>query len=374
VDAITELWDRVNLYKTLKQADKYTELCGKIGVITRWNGERTVMDILTPDKCVVEEDPDYPTQITRLAYTIGQTDNPHLAQQVNLYRVWTVTETYISEVNESGVELSVSDMQVNPYGRIPVAWFEIDSPLDTFWLDQGNPFVELNRRINLQLTNLDIAIDFQSFSTMVTEGMDSSSSIPIGVTRRLNIPRDGTDPSTSAGKAYYITPDAKLLEVWQIIRESIIWFAGTMGISSESISNGSDFSSGFQLKLSKQGVIDRNKDKQDLYRESVRDLCQLVLDTETIYGVNSYPADTQINIDFADIAVAVDPLEQEQIRAMKMSNGTMDSVMALLEDNPDLTEEEAEAIIAKIRTRRQPTMQGYQDNLAQGMGVDESNE
>ena len=125
-----------------------------------------------------------------------------------------------------------------------------------------------------------------------------------------------------------------------------------MGISSESITSGSNFTSGFQLKLSKQGVIDHNKDKQDLYREPIRLLCRLIMDTETLFGTTNYPPNAKINIDYADIAVEVDPLEQEQIRAMKMSNGTMDRVMALMEDNPDMQEQDAIEQLSKMDARK----------------------
>jgi len=352
-EKLMQVLDACNIYKTLKQIDKYTELTGKVAVIPRWNKNRktVVLDICTPDKCYVMQDPTYPTEITEFGYTIGVTDNVNLAEPMNIYAVWTAENYKEAEINNAGQVMKVLRLEPNPYKRIPAAWFEINQALDSFWLDAGNPFVELNRRINLQLTNLDIAMDYQSFSTMVTSGMNETSVIPIGVTRRINVPIDQTTGEV-IGDVKYITPAAQLETVWKIIQESIIWFAGIMGISVESISQGSNFSSGFQLKLSKMGVIDHNNDKQDLYRESVRDLVQLVMDTVSIYGDVKFPADANINIDFKDITVETDPLETEQIHAAKMANGTMDAVMALMEDNPDLTEEEAKAKIAEIQARK----------------------
>lgn len=369
--AFTDLMDKTNIYKSLKQLDKYTELTAKVGALPRWNGSKVIIDIITPDKCYIYQDPDYPTEAIEVGYTIGQTADPNKAEQVNIYRVWTADTVEEWEINNNGLKLGAAlKSEPNPYRRIPIAWFEIDQPLDSFWLDQGNPYVALNRRINLQLTNLDIAIDFQSFSTMVTLGLSDISVIPVGVTRRINIPAQQTSGEVQ-GDVKYVTPDAKLETVWKIIQESIQWFAGIMGISTESISEGSNFSSGFQLKLSKQGVIDRNTDKQDLYREAVRELCQLVMDTETLYGTLAFPTEASINIDFADIAVEVDPLQQEQIRAMKISNGTLDAVGCLMEDNPDLTEEEAIARIAEIKARRQQTLPPQAPSINNALGLNE---
>lgn len=352
-DAFVLLLDSSKFYKTLKQVDKYTELTGKVAVIPRYNAKRkqVCLDICTPDKCFVRNSANAPTEASEFGYTIGQTEDPHLTEQMNIYAVWTDELYREVEINRDGVETKEILSKVNPYKRIPVAWFEINQPLDSFWLDAGNPLIALNRRINMQITNLDIGIDFQSFSTMVTTGLDEEKSIPVGVTRRINIPHDQTTGKVE-GDAKYITPTAQLLEVWQIIQEGIRWFAGIMGISVDSISQGSNFTSGFQLKLSKAGVQDRNNDKQDMYREPIRELCQLVMDCETIYGSTNFPPDASINVDFADIQIEVDPLVSEQVKAAKIANGTLDAVGCLMLDNPDLTVEEAEKQIAQIEERK----------------------
>jgi hypothetical protein len=368
--AFIQALDNADFYKKLKSIDKYTELTGKVGAIPRWNGSKVIIDIITPDKCYVIADDVFPTEPREVGYTIGQTQNHAQAKPVNIYAVWTADEYREESRNDQGSVLEVFLTAPNLYNRIPIVWFEIDLPLDTFWLDQGNPFVELNRRINLQLTNLDIAIDFQSFSTLVTKGLPDIAVIPVGVTRRLNLPSNSMGEITS--DAAYITPDAKLETVWKIIQESIKWFAGAMGISAESIDQGSNFSSGFQLILSKQGVIDRNVDKQDLYREPTRDLAQLIMDTNTIYGSVNFPTDAIINVDFADITVMKDPLEQEAIIAAKMSNGTLDPVGALMLDNPDLTKEDAIAEIAEMQARKQTTLIPKAPSVLGALGLDES--
>ncbi len=366
--ATAELLDSVRLFRVLKNTDRMTELLGKVGVAVRWDGERIRLDILTPDRVVVWQRDDDPTQAEMVGYTIGTNDDPRVANRADLYQIWDAGRTYKATINYEGKILSESDEQPNPYGRIPIVWFALDEPLDAFWLDAGNPFVELNRRINLQLTNLDIGIDYQSFSTLVTQNMNNTDVIPVGVTRVIHTFTDNT--TGERGDAKYITPSAQLEAVWKIIQESITWFAGVMGVSAESMTSGSNFSSGFQLKLSKQGVIDHNENKHDLYRETLRDLVTLILETANLYGLGNYPAQAPVSIDFADITVESSPLEREQIRALKIANGTMDAVMALMEDNPDLTEEMAEEMVTKISQRKQNTVPGNRlDTLRNAMGV-----
>ena len=350
-EAFLQFLDDIDLYKLLKQIDIFTELTGKIGIVPRWDGERVCLDILTPDKCYVIENPEVPTEAIEVGYPIGITNDWRMAEPMNIYAIWTADSYRESEVNRDGLEVKVLKRDRNPYGKIPIAWYEIVMPLDSFWTDEGNPIVELNRRINLQMTNLDIAMDYQSFSTLVTTGMSDTTVIPIGVTRRINIP---TNPISgeSMGSASYITPDAKLLEVWKIIQESIIWYAGIMGISVESISSASSFSSGYQLKLAKSGVLERNKNKQDIYLESIRDTIKLALQCEKIYGKQNFPDEPDLTIRYGEISIDYSPMELQQLISAKLANGTIDIIGAIMLDNPDMTEDEAIKYYQKMKNRK----------------------
>ncbi len=342
---------KIKLCKILKQTDVFAELTGKVGLVPRWDGKQVQLDILTPDKCFVIENPENPLEPIEVGYPIGITNDWRMAEPMNVYAIWTADSYRESEVNRDGLEVKVLKRDRNPYGKIPIAWFEIVQPLDSFWNDEGNPIVELNRRINLQITNLDIAMDYQSFSTLVTAGMSDTSVIPIGVTRRINIPTDPITGST-VGSANYITPDAKLAEVWNIIQESIVWYAGIMGISVDSFSKASTFSSGYQLKLAKSGIMERNKNKQDLYIESIRDIIDLALQCERIYGTLNFPENPDITIRYGEITLETSPLETQQIIASKMANGVIDIIGAIMLDNPDMTEQEAIEYYEKMKARK----------------------
>lgn len=349
--AFLEFLDNIDIYKTLKQVDIFTELTGKVGIIPRWNGKQVCLDILTPDKCYVIENPEVPTEAIEIGYPIGITNDWRMAEPMNVYAIWTADSYRESEVNRDGLEVKVLKRDRNPYGKIPIAWYEIVMPLDSFWTDEGNPIVELNRRINLQMTNLDIAMDYQSFSTLVTTGMSDTTVIPIGVTRRINIPANPIS-GEAMGSASYITPDAKLLEVWKIIQESIIWYAGIMGISVESFSGASNFSSGYQLKLAKTGVMERNKNKQDIYLESIRDTIELALQCEKIYGKQNFPDEPDLTIRYGEISIDYSPMELQQLISAKLANGTIDIIGAIMLDNPDMTEQEAIEYYEKMKNRK----------------------
>ena len=111
-----------------------------------------------------------------------------------------------------------------------------------------------------------------------------------------------------------------------------------------------------QLKLSMQGVIDHNEDKRSIYIESLRQLTNLICQCENYYGSQRLPEDIDFNIKFNDIAIAANPIEEEQITSMRLTNGTMDRAEAIMKHNPDMTREEAEQRVSEIDASKKQTL------------------
>jgi len=349
-DALYTMLDRALFNYHLLCIDRYVEANHNIGVIPHYDAEldRIHLEILTADRVVIWQDEKLPTKAVAVAYPIGRMDNTIIATPVNKYAYWT--KDFYSEVTlKTDYSLDTTLLkEPNPYKRIPIVWFRNELPVDTFWLDNGYPIIDCNEKADIQLTNLDIGTDFQSFATLITEGLPDETKITGGVTRYLNLPADFSAGGIT-GKAYYINPNVNLKGVWDVINEAISMTASLLGISTDSIRQGSNYSSGYQLRLSKSDIVDYNNDKKPMYREAVRNLVQLCADCLTIYSKKvSLPNDMDLSIDFADVKIETNPIEEEQIRAMKISNGTMSRVDAIMQDNPDLTREDAIKEIERI--------------------------
>jgi hypothetical protein len=89
-------------------------------------------------------------------------------------------------------------------------------------------------------------------------------------------------------------------------------------------------------------------EKRSIYREPLRDLVQLIMDCKRLNSNINMPEAADIKIDFADITIEQNPLEEEQVRSLKISNGTMSRVDAIMLDNQDLSREDAEKEIERI--------------------------
>ncbi len=351
-EAFGKLLDASDAMRKLAMADRYAELMHKVGLIPIWTGRRVSLQLLTPDKTIVKTDK-Y-GDVEELRYWIGEAkENIHQVEAFRVWAVWTEFEYYEVETNANGEDIKVipGSQEVNPYGRIPVAWFSTDEVLGSFWADKGYPIIELNENINMKVTNLDIGMDYQSFSTMVTIGMKDEESLPVGVTRRINIPRAGGG-GMADGDVKYITPDAKLEAVWKIIQEQIQWFGSLMGINVEAIGGQRQYNSGFQLKLAKQGVIDRNNSKKAFYMQPTRDIIQLLMECASHYGNEHYPDNPNITIIFAEIQVESDPLQDRQVDTIDIANGVDDAFTIIKRRYPDMSDEDIKEHLDGIAERK----------------------
>ena len=136
---------------------------------------------------------------------------------LNIYGKWTAESYSVVELNSNFKEVNVKEPIKNIYGEIPCCLVLSRYSRLTLLGRQRLSLIEGNINVNLRESNLDLALDHQSFSTMVTLGLGSTKDVITGVTRRLDLPSDELS-KVSPPSAYYITPDAKLAEVAGIIQ------------------------------------------------------------------------------------------------------------------------------------------------------------
>jgi len=333
------------LWKKLIATDRMAELTGKVGLTLHWHStdKRVVIDILTPDKTIVITDSEDPTQAQIVYFRVGVDSDPRLSYPVNVYGKWT-RESY-SEVTLSDQlqEIKTTKAPIpNPYGKIPVVWFSPDIEVDTFWVDRGYPLIEGNVNINLRESNLDLALDFQSFSTLVTRGLPNTPDIITGVTRRIDLP-GGQLGAQSDSNAFYITPDAKLQVVGEIIQNKKIGIAKDNGLSADAFNqDASKISSGYQLRLTQKQVEENNALKKQIYQVPLIDFIKLMM---ACYSANStdfqFPADSDVYFSYIDRPAIDNPQETVALLITKINSNLMSYADAIRQINPTLTQEEA---------------------------------
>lgn len=376
-EAVLERWQEViekaHLQASLLLTDRMVELLGKVGVCVRWHSSGyVVLDLLTPDRTVVEQDPEDHSKAKSVRYLISEKSNT-IDGEICTWAYWDSDSYQEQIINSTGGVREITKNEPNPYGKIPVAWFTNTLELDEFWHDLGYPIVDTNEAVNLRLSNLMLALDYQTVSLLVTVGMPASQSIPVGVTQRLNIPADGLGGSLQGYDAKYITPSPLLRDVWDLINQLITNVARLYGLSAQSYNrDSSSFASGYQLKLSKQDIVNRNKMKRELYREPVKELAGLIAECYSINNSDNFTfGDVSFSVDFGDVKFEDNPMEREQLNAMKLSNGTTSEVQILMDENPDLSREDAIILYEQFREDRNRLGTASASRLANAIGLNE---
>lgn len=362
IDEVIKAFDSARLFGTLKTIDRMAELTGMIGVMPVWNPikQRVFLDILSAMNTVVFTHDRYTDTPETVLIRIDSQDSGINPRRVDLWAIWTAdtyAEAYLK--TDYTVDEYIVPPEPHKYGRIPIAWFTPRPPIKGFWAPDKSPIVVQNLRTNIQLSNLDLALDYQAYATMWTKGWPEGKDLIVGLSRHISLP---SDDNAGAG-AGYINPSTDLRQIWEIINSNIEMTAALLGISVDATKSGSQFSSGYQLKLSMQGVQDYNNDKNAIYRESLRDLAQLICACTDIYSTKvKLPHDLEFSVEFADIPIDENPLEVEQINSMRLTQKTTDRAEILIQRNPDMTRDEAEERIAQIDAA-QPTFSRPESGL-----------
>jgi hypothetical protein len=341
---LTEILEKAEFNKKLIASDRMAELTGKVLISQHWHAkdERVVLDVITPDKAHIVADPDDPTKAIEVYYRIGVEKSIHQATPVNIYAKWTVDTYSKVEMSDSFTVLKETDIIPNQYGYIPVIALSTLLEIDSFWVDHGYPVVEGNINVNLRESNLDLALDYQSFSTLVEKGVQSTKDTIAGITRKIYLPAEGFEGGTGA-QAYYITPDAKLTEVSEIIQAKKIGIAKESGLSADSFNqDASKISSGYQLRLTQKQVEENNDLKKEMFRQPLTQLIKNIIACYNISNTqNQFPGDIDIYFNYIDKKSVSNPIEAATLQITRINAGLMSLADAIRENNPSLSQEEA---------------------------------
>jgi len=120
------------------------------------------------------------------------------------------------------------------------------------------------------------------------------------------------------------------------------------------------------LKLSKQDIINKTVQDRQYYRPAIIDLVQNIMRLYTWEGDKTFPDKLDISVDFGEIEFETSPKEREELRAMQLNNGTASVIDFIMEDNPDLSREQAVERYKEIEADKGKYVIG---GLAESMGV-----
>jgi len=372
VDLFTEeLVNKPMLNLMLLNTQRYVNLLGKVGLMPRWYDRKKKLEyyLIHRGNCFVLQDKDSPSNALAVAYRVNPLQDTYVAtKQINRYEMWTDEEKSLVEINNGVPKVITSEP--NPYKVIPIVWFDNVVQYDDFWREGKNPIIEANKAYNWKRALINLQIAYQTYSTLVTENYNATGEIKVGCTAYLNLQSDKIGGDLA--KAYYITPDPKLELVLNTIEQFIDRLANSQGLSTAAFRQSTDFPSGYALKLSMTDIIDRNKLEKPIYTQAIKELMQTAV---IVYNNDS---DKQIRadganyiVDIAEVTVDVDPIEKNRDRAMQKSLGIASSIDFIIEDNPDLTREQAIEKFERIKQENSLYVSNA-DEIGKELGVNDN--
>lgn len=347
-EKLQKMIDDLQIDAYLRDINKLTNLLFDVAVMPNIRDGKLVLDIITPDMMFVEQDPNDPKKAIRIYYSVGQTVNTTTnSHRLDLYEFWDATGKYSCTVDmQTGNVSNIEQLEAPDYkGEIPVVMFRNYIPKDSFFSEKSNSIVKLHEAIDMRLTALNCMEDF-NIPARVNVGVPSDQEFKLGFSFMTNIPAN--DMGQAVGDSKYINPNSPVQEEWQLIENRMIQGALSVGLSTASI-KGSEFSSGYHLKLSKEEILAKNAEQRPYYYKSIKDLIRLLSITDGYakekYGLNP---DNEIYVNFGEIEFLESAEEKARTRSMQLANGTKSVIDFLIEDDPDLTEDDAVLLKAKI--------------------------
>lgn len=348
-EELRDILDSCMFDANLKTADKLALLNHYCAISAVWDSEKKAirLDIIPASICFVEQNERSPREIKAFYYQINITENsPTLADNITLYQRWTAETSDIVSVDGYG-NSKVIESYPNPYKQIPIVAFMPELPLFGYFPDKRNLLVEWNTTTNKELTDYEITHTIQNHAILAIINADIGTELTAGQNSFLNLyTRSGA--GTGNADAKYLNPGIDLEKLLNTIKTKAGFYANSMGISATLYNNNqSDFSSGYQLKLSMSGVIDKVNERLPYYQKSVQDLVRLITD---IYNYNNQKTFNNYEIFTKIRPLKVEMSEGEKVdtNLKKVTLGTTSQVEIIMEDE-GISRAEAEERIAQIK-------------------------
>ena len=309
--------------------------------------ENIQLDILTRDQLDVIPRANNQTEAEVIYY--GQTNTNYILDSniVNkiIYHFWTKDEycRFLGSATE------IKNIEINPYGVIPMVNFTRRFPEQGFFVTPPEDLKVVQQNINLKLVELNNMLKFQAFATPVLIGnLDKESSIGIDPSLPIIIPQSMREEQQSSFT--YQTPGADFDALKNEIADKIRRFAQTRGFAADDFSVSGSKSSGISLQIQSRALVDMWLNEVEFYEDNEAELfeiikkvwnyhSQFVDPSHPFYG-KKFSDSTRLGVIISDPDLVIDPTVQIDVWEFKLAN-KLESAISYYIDTYKMTEQEA---------------------------------
>ena len=287
-------------------------------------------DIIMDYEPLFDDDPLKPYAIV---YPIAQKASV-LDSTPEQFVYWDRENTFVFDNNGKQYTSDDNPDMVNPYGVLPFIECFRDGKPETDYLDTNasRDLIQSNLAINVAETNKNANIMFQSFGYLFVNGSGIDKDT-------MQIGQDKINYLGVDGSISIVSPPNAVPALDESIQSSYKMLAQNYHLPISFV-EGTTAASGVALKLRNQELTDNRKSDVIRWRDieyKLFDLERLIIAVE-----QGKDAGDLEDVDFSESVEVLNDQEQRDKWEWELSKGLIDLADILMQQNPDLTREEAE--------------------------------
>ena len=314
-------------------------------------------------------DPTEPTHI--LTYDSDHTANMGKSDKLRLY-----SDDEFSVIDSHG-KILVEDMLnlgnpegLNPYGILPFVY--VNQSRNLLIPKPDTDTIEMTTLIPILLTDLNHAVQFQSFSMMYGIDVDVGeiARTPNAFLDLKSDPQSDKNPQIGS-----IKPDVDIDQVLGLIASEFSLWLNTRGIKPGSIGtlNRDNFASGISKMVDEMDISENRQKQVTIYRNVEKKLWNLLLfHMHPFWVANGMVENRHLFSPSAKVVTNFKPQVPMMNRgtlvkdlADEIASGFTTKKRAIRALNPHMSEEDADELIAEIEQESQIIVNGVTDGLAE---------
>ena len=322
----------------MKHVERMTRLCGTIATRVVWNeGEGSPYFDYRPIyffHVFFDDDPFVPSAIT---YPMLQPVEDSSRVEKLQYAYWD-DKKYI-HMDENGTIMA--EIPHN-YGTLPFVFTHRENQTDSFYVEGANDIINANEHINIAMTEMQLGLRFQMFGQPVMVGAEMGNKQRTGSDVTLELPEGSTyDIVAPAGNVEGVIENIKFL-VELVAQNNHLWVSWA--------EQGGEVPSGISMMIKDLESTEDYQDDLALWKMYEEEFYRVERQIASSFGV-SLPKD--LGLDFTEPEYPKTVQDQIIWDKHRLELNLIDETGLLLEYNNDLTQEQAELIIASNKQRNQ---------------------
>lgn len=363
-ETFNQILSDIDFKNVLNQIDKFVGVnrdCHVSPIVVDKN--KIALDIITSEKASVTQKENYPLEIKEFFFFAqNEVDSPNQAQsnfnEIFMYdengKLYKMPMLNVKSYHQDFDFISLPDksqmveVENQPnYNQIPVICFSDYVKDDSYWYDGENKIINSAFEIDKRNCELAYATAMQipmKLGKNIVDGVD----INAGHNAVTIIPPNNTF-NNQEPTIEFLSPDNHIAELRNNIKEKILDLAISLGFSKDQIT-GVSATSGYQLMLSKQEIINRNIARRSFYEKSMKKLIQMITIAGNKAGYKIIPLSdaeaNEIKIEWNNFKYVQSDEEKSKELTMKLANKEISLIEYEMKEN-NLTEEEAIDVIKK---------------------------